>query len=773
MIKTNSKVEEIFLEKSGIQETSTPIPYIVTKSVPQLGLLMSLRFIEWVSENPDGVISLPTGKTPQYFIEYTHKILDNWDTPEIQKVLADNGLGCIGKPCLSGLHFVQMSEFYPISPKQHNSINNYVEEIYLKGFGLDKTKALLINCDDITLYEGRTFGEVFPDFKIDLELRHRQPRNDSEFIQQQSIFMIDDWCARYEEKIAALGGIGFFMSPVGSDGRIALNISGTSRFSSTQLIKTNFATQADTASDLGGIDVSRNRLVITIGLKTITNNPDVTAIIYAAGEANALIVRDTLESEKTSLYPGTSLIGLKNSRFYITEGAASRLNDTLTRYYETGDWNFEKTQRAVIGLCKRLNKYAHHLTLDDLLNDKRCRNIPNVSLDTVKDVIETEKEKLLRGIVAPNNQVIYNTGPHHDDIMLGIMPLNNRQLRNISNTVHFAIMTSGFNSVTNGFMMDALADSLNLIEQGKIQMLQYPDFFDKGYKMKYDKDVYHYLDNVARKNKTEMRRGFCHRIIRNIVGIWGIRNETELREVISEQIAILRECYDGERNSPNIQKLKGMIREFEEELVWAYAGTRVRNIHHMRLGFYQSGIFSQGPDFERDVLPILKQLRGIKPDVISVVIDPEGSGPDTHYKVLQAIAAAVTAWNQEADLSNLKIIGYRNVWFKFHPVEATTYIPVSLNAFAVIEKSFASSYLTQVKAEYPSPEFDGSFSELAENIWVKQLKDIQLVLGKNYFYEHESPLIRSTHGLIFIKEMNVNEFVAFADEMRTKAKSAL
>ena len=98
---------------------------------------------------------------------------------------------------------------------------------------------------------------------------------------------------------------------------------------------------------------------------------------------------------------------------------------------------------------------------------------------------------------------------------------------------------------------------------------------------------------------------------------------------------------------------------------------------------------------------------------------------------------------------------------------------MSLNAMAVLEKSFASSYLTQVKAEYPSPDFDGAFSELAESIWVKQLKDIQLILGKNYFYENESQLIRSTHGLIFIKEMNVKEFGAFAEEMREKAQSAL
>lgn len=773
MKKIFSAVEQAFVDKSGIKEMTTTTPYIITESVPQMCLLMALRFIEWVAQNPNGVISLPTGKTPQYFIQYTHEILDNWDSQRIQEVLKKHGLGSIAKPQLSGLQFVQMDEFYPIAPTQHNSFYNYVNEVYIKGFGLDPDKALLINTDEIPLYEGRSYREVFPDYKIDLDLRYRTPKTSLEKIQQQSIFLIDDWCARYEDKIHEKGGIGFFMSPIGSDGRVAFNVSGSNRYSNTQLTKTNYATQADAASDLGGIEVSKNRLVITIGLETIIYNKDVVSLIYAAGEANAFIVKDALESPKMTLYPATALQGIRNSRFYLTDGAACRLEDSINRYYNTGEWNFEKTLRAVIGLCKKLNKYAHRLTIDDLRNDPRCSMIPNLSTDTVKDVIAATEDKLSKGSIPPRNEVIYNTGPHHDDIMLGILPLCNRQTRDASNEVHFAVMTSGFNSVTNGFVRENLEYTLDFIEKGEIQMLNYSDFFVSGYKFKYDKDIYHYLDNVARKNAEEMRRGFSHRIVRDIVVIWGVKNTEELKRVIREQIEVLRNSYDGEKNSPEMQRLKGMIREFEEELVWAYTGTQVKNVHHLRLGFYQASLFSQGPDYQRDIMPILNQLREIKPTTISVVIDPEGSGPDTHFKVLQAVAGAVTEWNKEADLSNLKIIGYRNVWFKFNPAEATTYIPVSLNAMAVIEKSFASSYLTQVKAEYPSPDFDGSFSELAESIWVKQLKDIQLVLGKNYFYEHENPLIRSTHGLIFTKEMNVGQFCEFAESMRRKAQSTL
>ena len=429
-----------------------------------------------------------------------------------------------------------------------------------------------------------------------------------------------------------------------------------------------------------------------------------------------------------------------------------------------GDWTFEKTERAILGLCKILDRYAHKLTLEDLENDPRCVRIPNLGMDTVQRVIDDVEAKLWRGAKPLENEVIYHTGPHHDDIMLGLMPFINRQLRSPSNQVHFAIMTSGYHSVTDEFLLDALADTLRYMRQGRIQMVDYPDFFDQGYRFKQEKDVHHYLDNVARKNPDEMRRGFCHRILRDAVGLWQLKSIDDVEKRFVVEIENLR---NGKPNSTEVQKLKGEIREFEEELVWAYAGTSLSHIHHLRLGLYEdNAVHRQAQDpLDSDVQTILNQLRELKPTVITVAIDYEGLGPNTHYKVMQAIAEAVRLWGEEADLMDLKIFGYRNVWSTFHPAEANVYVPVSLNAMAVFEKAFKDSYLTQFKAEFPNPDFDGPFSELAEQIWVKQYKDIQFVLGKNFFYENAHPLIRATHGLLFLKQMTAQEFVALAESM--------
>lgn len=764
-ISNFSSVEKNFFELSGIKKITTKIPYIIVENFPKLGLITSLRFLEWIAENPEGVISLPTGKTPEHFIKWTKYFLENWDTDKAKEIRKKYGLKISKKPDLSGLHFVQIDEFYPISSKQSNSFYNYVNEFYIKGFGLDPNKALFINSDEIPLAEGKHFSEVFTDSMVDLSLRYRDCQTPEECLQQKSIFMIDDWCTQYEQKIRDKGGIGFFLGGIGPDGHIAFNTRGSDHYSTTRLTATNFETQAVAAGDLGGIEVSKNRLVITIGLETITYKKDATAIIIAAGEAKANVIKDALENKPSIIYPATVLHKLPKARFYLTKGSAIALTDSVDRYYQEGVWTHQKTEKAIINLCKKIDKYAHHLTLKDLQSDKYCKLIPDLNENTVKTVIDSITDKIQKGIIKEKNQIYYHTGPHHDDIMLGMMPHINRQLRDASNVFHFTVMTSGFTAVTNHFVIDLLNDTKKFLDAGQIQMVNYSDFFESGYKYKWDKDVYHYLNKVAEQDLAGQRRGITHRIVRALVEIYKVKNVDSLRNTINDIISILKNSYDGQKNPPKIQKLKGMIREFEEELVWAHFGVQVKNVHHLRLGFYTGDIFTEQPEQTRDVIPILEALIKIKPSVISLALDPEGSGPDTHYKVLQAIAEAIRLWSQEEDLSDLRIWGYRNVWYRFHPSEANVIVPVSLNSMAVLDKAFTTCYISQVNASFPSYMHNGKFSTLTQKIWVQQLKDIQLVLGKDYFYLNDNPMIRASHGLLYYKEMNIDNFLSHAREL--------
>jgi glucosamine-6-phosphate deaminase len=60
---------------------------------------------------------------------------------------------------------------------------------------------------------------------------------------------------------------------------------------------------------------------------------------------------------------------------------------------------------------------------------------------------------------------------------------------------------------------------------------------------------------------------------------------------------------------------------------------------------------------------------------------------------------------------------------------------------------------------------DGKFSDLTQRVWFDQHKQIQLLLGKNFFYQNESPLLRATHGVIYHRELTVEQFLEEAQKL--------
>jgi glucosamine-6-phosphate deaminase len=171
------------------------------------------------------------------------------------------------------------------------------------------------------------------------------------------------------------------------------------------------------------------------------------------------------------------------------------------------------------------------------------------------------------------------------------------------------------------------------------------------------------------------------------------------------------------------------------------------------------------------VLPVLELLDHVEPDVVSVALDPEASGPDTHYKVLQAVTDALRRYEQQSGRSHIKIWGYRNVWFRFEPSEADIFVPVSLNMFSVMHDAFMNTFISQRDASFPSYEHDGPFSELAQQVQVDQYQKIKTCLGREWFHEHSSPLIRATRGLVFIKEMDLGEFYERSRALKQAAEN--
>lgn len=739
------------------------IPTIVVPHFPMLGKLAALRFIEWIQQNPGGVISLPTGKTPEYFIKWVMRFLKGWSKKSIQSELEAGGIDPAIKPDMKSLHFAQIDEFYPISSDQANSFSYYVKKYYLKGFGLDERQAMLIDPCMIGLRGSSQLDAIWPDKHVDLTLRYRHPKSLLEQQQKELLERIDQWCMEYEGRIRRLGGIGFFLGGIGPDGHIGFNISGSDHYSSTRLCPTNYETQAAAATDLGGIEIAQKCHVITIGLNTITYNRNCTAIVMAAGEAKAKVVANAIQSPKDVNFPASSLQDLPNARFYLTGGAAKLLYERQFQKFKKQktltdlaleqvlvDLSIEK-KKPIAKLTKK--DYESHQFGKELL---RKRKEPVARLN--RWVVEDIERKIVNGIRPLENTCFLHTEPHHDDIMLGYFGHIVRHFRQSSNRHYFTTLTSGFTSVTNHFMQGQVLNLKQYLHSAEFDFLHREGYFVPQDQTARNRDVWQYLDGVAAADQDMKDEGCARRLLRNLYEVYGVKTGQAVEKYLDELLAYFQTQYPGKQDPKEIQQLKGMCREWEAECLWGYYGWNCDNVSHLRLGFYTGDIFTPQPTQKRDVMPIVKELERVNPDVISVALDPEASGPDTHYKVLQAIAEALQIYQQKTRRTNIRIWGYRNVWYRFDPSEANVFVPVSLNMFSVMQASFLNAFLSQKEASFPSHEHDGPFSELAQQIQVQQYQTLKTCLGREWFYNHKSPLIRATRGFVFLKEMEPEEF---------------
>src|SRR6056297_3499244 len=106
-----SHVESAFLEQTGSELVYRPhekIGVLVVDNFPRLGTLTAARFLEWVQANPAGVISLPPGKTPEFFIKETRRRRDAWRDAQTRVGLETRGIDPATKPETRGLRFVQI-----------------------------------------------------------------------------------------------------------------------------------------------------------------------------------------------------------------------------------------------------------------------------------------------------------------------------------------------------------------------------------------------------------------------------------------------------------------------------------------------------------------------------------------------------------------------------------------------------------------------------------------------------------------------------------------
>ena len=92
-------------------------------------------------------------------------------------------------------------------------------------------------------------------------------------------------------------------------------------------------------------------------------------------------------------------------------------------------------------------------------------------------------------------------------------------------------------------------------------------------------------------------------------------------------------------------------------------------------------------------------------------------------------------------------------------------VPVTFADFAQLHDAFDACFVSQKDAEFPSPDYNGPFSHVAQRVQVEQRQALGTLLGDNFFSEADNMAIKGAKGFVFLREMDIETFVGCAREL--------
>ena len=130
------------------------------------------------------------------------------------------------------------------------------------------------------------------------------------------------FCADYEAKIDALGGIDIQILGIGRTGHIGFNEPGSTFESLTRMVELNKVTIQDAAGDFGGEDKVPTK-AITMGVASVFKAKRV--VLFAWGAKKATIVKESLVNAITDQVPATYLQKHQDVTYVLDTEAATEL----------------------------------------------------------------------------------------------------------------------------------------------------------------------------------------------------------------------------------------------------------------------------------------------------------------------------------------------------------------------------------------------------------------------------------------------------------------
>ena len=449
---------------------------------------------------------------------------------------------------------------------------------------------------------------------------------------------INDYCNKYENKIKKCGGIDFQLLGIGRTGHIGFNEPGSNYNSITRLVHLDYLTRNDARKSFFGIE-NVPTTAITMGIRTIRKSKRI--VLMAWGNNKSSVVQKAIEDKIDSNIPASYLQDHKNVTFVLDNAASENLTRIRTPW-KTGysDWNDELKGKAVAWLCEITNKSILNLTESDY-NENNLSELLikssyyDLNLDFYKKIHRSitgwpggkpdSDDKVRPERSEPPRKRVLIFSPHPDDDVISMGGTFDR-LVSQGHEVHVAYQTSGNIAVSN-------SDVLKFLE---VINSTFPDCAS------HNKDIIDLL-----KDNTE------------------IINNARVREIATS------------------------IREKESLAATRFIGLEDKNVHFLKLPFYESGTVKKNQTSKADKKIILDIINEIKPHQIYAagdLADPHG----THKVCLDILFDCLAVLKNKSFMKDCWVWLYRGAWHEWPIHEIDMAVPMSPNQ--VIRKRKAIFY---------------------------------------------------------------------------------
>ena len=448
---------------------------------------------------------------------------------------------------------------------------------------------------------------------------------------------VTEYCARYEQAVADAGGIDLQLLGIGRTGHIGFNEPGSPPDSPTRLIWLDQLTRNDAAGDFFG-EANVSRRAITMGVGTILKARRI--LMLAFGEGKARIVASAVEGPVTPAVAASFLQNHRAADVMLDLAAAEQLTRVKSPWVlGTVPWTQRTIRKAVIWLASKTGKAILKLTDEDY-NENHLQALlaghgPAYAINLLvfrglqmdvtgwpggKPPVRKQPGDVDRpgDDIYPKRVLVFSPHPDDDVISMGGTLI---RLVEQGHEVHTAYQTSGNIAV---FDSDALS---------------FTEF------------------------ATEFNRSF------------GIDTKPLMR--IEDHIEqFLRNKKPGQIDSPEVQRIKTLIRYGEARAAGRQCGLAEQNIHFLDMPFYETGRVTKKPLSQRDIDIIVELLEKVQPHQIYAagdLSDPHG----THRTCLAAVLQAIGRVGDRQWFKACEVWLYRGAWQEWEPHQIDMAVPLS------------------------------------------------------------------------------------------------